>query len=230
MRLHRFFIEQPLSESKHFTLTDEELIRQLIKVFRYKTGQEVILFDNSGFEFHAEIHAMERNELVFHIKDMKKGLVPAKKVSLCFSLVKKDNVETIVQKGTELGVTDFYPLLSERSEKKDFNRERVNRIVLEAAEQSGWAVLPVIHEVQNLKDILHVTNNMKQIVFDTTISKSAAKKSETSGVALFIGPEGGWSEAELMLFKEKGVDFDTLGPSVLRAETAALVAAARYTI
>lgn len=224
-----------ISESSH-----ENLMHQLVHVFRYKVGQQVILFDGSGFDYIAEIADIDKKQIIFSIKDKKEGLAQEnllnKKIAVCFSLIKKDNVEIILQKCTELGVTEFYPILSERSEKKGFNEERAEKILIEATEQSGWSKKPTLYEVSDLESVIEKTKNMKQIVFHVSETptlilplKGEGKEMGNQDVVLFIGPEGGWTESEIEIFKHHNVSIQSLGAQTLRAETAAIAAVAKFT-
>ncbi len=234
MRIHRFFIKENIGNSERLTIKDEAFIHQLKRVFRYEIGDRVVLFDGSGLEYVASIEMIARSELVFCIESSKKGLIPKREISLCFSLVKKDNNDWIIQKATELGVLHIYPIVSERSEKKDLNLERAEKIAIEASEQSGWSVIPIVHPVSDIQTVLESTKEQQKIVFDThtenlvsqTASVSISEKNQP--IIIFIGPEGGWSDQELALFKASGFTFDTLGLSVLRAETAVVVALAKF--
>jgi 16S rRNA (uracil1498-N3)-methyltransferase len=133
-----------------------------------------------------------------------------------------------VQKATEIGVNHVVPVLCERSEKKNLNMERLEKIAIEASEQSGRGDVPKIHDVVKLSELLKkdLLPN-RAIYFDLNgISlKEAVKDSDTKDIAVFVGPEGGWSEAEVAEFKKYNIQAVTLGSQVLRAETAAIAIA-----
>jgi len=230
MRIHRFYTKLIIDNRTQFVLDDEMLVHQMLHVFRYKIGQKVILFDGTGFDYLAEIVETNKESIIFLITEKKSGLVQTqtfgKEVALCFSLVKKDNVDLILQKATEIGVTTFYPLISDRSEKKEFNEERGLKILVESAEQSGWSVIPVLHPTMTLEMVIRQTKESAQI-FCSTVS-SVSNKVGNENTALFIGPEGGWTERELALFKENVFESCSLGKQVLRTETAAIVACGRF--
>jgi len=241
MRLHRFFIETQIEHTK-FSLKDEKLIHQWRDVFRYNIGSEVILFDGSGNEFDAVIEKMNNREAELRIVSERKGIVPSshstgsgQEIILCQSLIKKDKMEWIVEKATELGVSKILPVISERSEKKNFNLERAKKIAIEASEQCGRADVPEISEILNLREALDICENM--IIFDPIGTPlSFLNNSPLTKADIFIGPEGGWTEKELEMFsalggsasggKQKGSQVFSLGPLILRAETAAVVALA----
>ncbi len=240
MRLHRFFIEESLRNKRDITLYEDDLIHQLKDVFRLRTGDKLILLDNTGFEYISEIVVIAKSKAEIKIVDQSATLnAPTKEVWLFASIIKKDNYEWILEKATELGVSHFVPVVSDRTEKKDLNIDRAHKIVKEASEQSGRGVMPLIHDVRPFADALThaLENNLKVLAFDGTgesfdkekvfnkqnnLEKSLGIPQEKTAFALFIGPEGGWSDRELTLFKEKNIPVYSLGHQVLRAETAAI--------
>src|SRR3989338_5215426 len=156
MRLHRFYIDKKI-EGKEVFVKEERLLNQWRKVFRYKTGDRVILFDGSGMEFIGELKDLKKEEVKIEILEEREGILPKKigrEIVLCQSLIKKDKMEWVVEKATELGVSKIVPIISERSEKKGFNLERAKKIAIEASEQCGRADVPEICEIQKLETIL----------------------------------------------------------------------------
>ncbi len=231
MRLHRFFITEPMVGSKIF-IKEERLLHQWRNVFRYNTGTELIVFDGSGLEYDALIAKMGNREVELEIVGERKGLLPERQVILYQSLIKKDKMEWVVEKATELGVTKIIPIISERSEKKGFNLERARKIAIEASEQCGRADVPVIEDSQKLVDV-SFDKNSRVIVFDASGTTSPptpllVKERGESSTSIFIGPEGGWSEKELKFFRENNAEIFSLGKLTLRAETAAVVALVKF--
>ena len=233
MKLQRFYIGQRVSERKEITLTDLELINQLGKVFRFHTGDKVILFDGSGFEYEAEIIDLNKKEVNFRIISHSAKATRDKGVSLYLSLIKKGNFELAVEKCTEIGVTEIHPIVSERSEKKGLNLERLNKIVKEASEQSGRVTLPQVFDIVSLEEaVSQVIKEGKNVVVFHTVSNhlpsptqdSSLEKAEKAEVATFVGPEGGFTDKEIELFKNSGFQISSLGSNILRAETAAMMA------
>ena len=128
MRLHRFFIEQEILESGEIIVADRDLLHQWGKVFRLKTGDRVILFDGMGFDYVSEIVLLDKNEGVLKIVEkIPNENVPKKEIHLFQSIIKKDKFEWVLEKGTELGISHFHPIISERSEKKNINFERAGK-------------------------------------------------------------------------------------------------------
>jgi 16S rRNA (uracil1498-N3)-methyltransferase len=152
MRLHRFYIKENIEVGKEIRIDDPEFLNQWGRVFRLEAGDEVIIFNDSEYEFTAKFSLLSKKEAVLDILDSKivdDGVL--KEVHLFQSVIKKDNFELIVQKCTEIGVSAFHPIISERSEKKDLNIERLVKIAKEASEQSGKVKLPKIFEPESLE-------------------------------------------------------------------------------
>ncbi len=223
MRLHRFFISHTLAGQSAIVVRDQELYHQLKNVFRFQVGARLILLDNSGSEFEALLTAIELGNLNFEILNAKKVQnLPQKEIFLFQSLIKKDNFEWVLEKGTELGVSHFIPVLSERSEKKKLNMERAEKILKEASEQSGRGNMPTLSEIISLEDVLK-KKEVSLIAFHLEGGKfPEGKFASEKQLGVLIGPEGGWSDRELELFKKNSVQIFSLGQQVLRAETAAI--------
>ncbi len=224
MRLHRFYLNTPVESET--IVKDERLIHQWRNVFRYNVGTELVLFDGSGKEYSGVIEEVNNREAKVKIVESREGIVPQRKVTLYQSLIKKDKMEWVVEKATELGVSRIVPIVSDRSEKKGFNLDRARKIAIEASEQCGRADVPEVGEVVNMEEGIKNSGG-KLVVLDSSgppIHHSSFNIQYS--ISLFIGPEGGWSEKEIELFKEKGAEVYSLGKLTLRAETAAVVAVA----
>jgi 16S rRNA (uracil1498-N3)-methyltransferase len=251
MRLHRFYINEKVGERKEITLTDPELIHQLGNVFRFKVSDHVIVFDGFGFEYEAEIILINKKQVRLNILKSSQGVSSAlggdslasKNISLYLSLIKKSNFELATEKCTEIGVTEIHPIISERSEKKDLNLERLNKIVKEASEQSGRTTLPAVFDILSLEEAVSqaIKEGKMCVVFHTNTDSGTAPlnnlirhKNDTfpstdgkvslKPTAAFVGPEGGWSDTEMELFRKNNFKILSLGQNILRAETAAMVA------
>jgi len=201
------------------------LIHQWKHVFRYAAGDEVRLFDGNLHEVRARIDVLtkEKAELTV-LETLPHGWVLPREVWLYASIVKKDTFEWLAEKCTELGVSKIIPIITDRTIKKDVHIERLTAIVIEASEQSERRSIPTVNEPVSLEDALAETESMKRFVCkkdgNTTIDQSQEP------VALFIGPEGGWSDAECAIFESKKIPSVSLGVQNLKAETAAIVAVA----
>lgn len=225
MRHHRFYVS-PQIELKHdFWLHDQRLIHQWQRVLRFRPGQEVVLFDGVQTERLYEIQALDEREAHLVLRTDFVRQVPATKLYLLWSLLKKDKNDWVLQKATELGVSHFWPILADRSEKTGFNAERAEKILIEAAEQCGRGDIPTVREPMHLPRALDELDGIPVFVCEQGGQRPDLINLEKLG--LLIGPEGGWSDSERQLFVDKDVSHISLGEFTLRAETAAVVAAAQ---
>jgi len=222
MKLHRFFCDEKLTNRKSVVITHAPLVNQLKNVFRLKIGDEVVLFDNSGFDFHVSIDDLQKDSVAFSVNKVNPNTVFSLRETYLFaSVVKKDNFEWITQKATELGVSHIIPIISERTEKKDLNIDRIQKIIIEAAEQSGRGTLPILYDVIDLDSALRKFGHVKSIAWHTKAGKFVSQDLENV-IGAYIGPEGGWSDNEIESFKKHGIQVRSLGPQILRSETAVI--------
>lgn len=228
MRLHRFYVEQPLGEE--VVIDDVSIIKQWIKVFRYTESDLVILFNGEGLDVTYSITSVSSKECILRCVSSSPSYIPSKKVTLYLSLIKKDLFEFVVQKATELGVTTIVPIITERSLSKNLNLERLEIITKEASEQCFRGDVPLLSKAIPLEQaLLGLPEKSLTIAFEKSglslENSSLRQKIHSASLAdLFIGPEGGFSEKEIELFKNNNVTLASLGDTVLRAETAAIVA------
>ena len=232
MRLHRFYIQELVGTNKQVTIISVDTVNQIKNVFRLKKGDAVIIFDGSGSDYECVIENIERDTVILNaVKVLESRYMPKREIYLYAAVVKKDNFEWIVEKATELGVTKIIPILSERSEKKSLNESRLKKIAIEASEQSGRGNIPGISEIEGFeKSLEEVAGEKFQIVAFHTEGQSLNKSdiNNTKSIAIFIGPEGGWSEREVELFHKNKIPVICLGSQVLRAETAVIAALSRF--
>ncbi|HEY4498943.1 MAG TPA: RsmE family RNA methyltransferase [Candidatus Paceibacterota bacterium] len=225
MRLHNFFLEQKLKNvaSGEILVADPEKIHQWLRVFRFGPGDRIVLLDDSGFEFESEFVAISPGGATLRILEARENMkMPLQEVFLFQSLIKNDKFEWILQKATELGVSRVMPILADRSEKKNLNLARCKKIVTEAAEQCGRGRLPKFYEVMKLEESFD-QYDAKAVVFHPDAPRFDKRDFlNDKRLAVFIGPEGGWSDRELSLFKEKSVSIYSFSSLVLRSETAAI--------
>jgi 16S rRNA (uracil1498-N3)-methyltransferase len=233
MRLHRFFVSLPFEVGKRFTVEEENIVHQWRSVFRYKTGSEVILFNNTGSDFVCTIMDLRKDLVEIEVVDETES--PARisrEVYLFASLIKKDNYEWVLEKCTELGVSHFIPIISARTEKKDLNMERAMKIVTEGAEQSGRGTIPVLYTPMSIGDAYEAFagEEIDHIAFDGDGKEFDPKEfSKSKKLGIWIGPEGGWSDEEIAAFKELKIPLVKIGlGQTLRAETAAIIAGSKF--
>ncbi|MFA6430731.1 MAG: 16S rRNA (uracil(1498)-N(3))-methyltransferase [Candidatus Paceibacterota bacterium] len=224
MRLHRFYISEQLQVGKEIRVEDAELLNQWGKVFRLSAGDKVILFNGEGSDFETTFKILSKKEAVLVIdKEIENKNTSKTELHIFQSIIKKDNFELIVQKCTEIGTFAFHPVISERSEKKDLNTERLVKISKEASEQSFRTTVPKIFEPLQLEKALE---NFDGEPYVLDFDGENIKNINANKIGLVIGPEGGWSGKEREYFKTKNIKSVSLGNPVLRAETAAIVGSA----
>lgn len=195
-------------------------------------GGQLVLLDGSGREYTVFITAINVKGIHCDIlKSVKSSTLPKREITLAFALVKKSNIEWIMQKGTEIGVSRFMPFIADRSEKKGFNRERALTIVKEATEQSNRAVVPIVREPITFEEIFKEIKGEEVFVFHPKGEEMTDEmKNAESPACLVVGPEGGFTDTEIFFAKKQGANIVSLGSGVLRAETAAVVASAIFLV
>ncbi len=232
MRFHRFYLTNTkIGNSKELNIDSSALVNQISKVFRLGPEDKIILFDGSGNDYTCSIVNISKNNIQLKVDEVVPSrYIPQNKIFLFQSLIKKDKFEWIVEKATELGVTDIVPIVSERSEKKGLNLERLNKIAIEASEQSGRGTVPNIHPIIGLNEVFESIIDPERVVAFHTDDNQTALSQNLSIEGIFIGPEGGWSSKEIDLFHKSKIKVFSLGKQVLRAETAAVVALSKILI
>lgn len=226
--MNRFFAN--LQGNEVFLSKEDE--HHLLKVLRAKEGEEIEIV-SEGKLFLGEIQSISPLKITLEKKIESNTELPCH-LYLGFSLLKGGHDELVLQKGTELGVSAFYPFMSSRTiislDEKDKKKrlERYQKIVLGAAMQSKRLLVPTIHPIVSFKELLKEKVNHRYIAYEelskekfSLLEELKAMKSKETTLCL-IGPEGGFSKEEVELAKEKGFKPISLGKRILRAETASL--------
>lgn len=225
MRAHRFY-SQNLQPEHTYWLHDDRLLAQWTRVLRFTPGQEVILFDGKGFEGLFKINELAKDGAKISLVTEYALRLPTRKVYLFWSVLKNDHNDLVIEKATELGVTHFIPVIAERCVKVGFNGERAERIAIEASEQCGRSDVPVISEPVQLQEALGTYADQCALFAACMGAAPLAGFDLPESLGICIGPEGGWTDHELELFNAKAVQRVGLTEFTLRAETAAITAAA----
>ena len=232
MKQHRFFINHKITDNTELiSISDLDIIHQVKDVLRLKIGDSIILLDGSGIEYHGRIKDILKKELIISKVLIKDNDVEFNRnIVLASSLIKKDKYEWVLQKGTEIGVSRFVPIISKRTEKIKLNIDRAKKIVKEAAEQSERGTVPDVSQPVSLEEFL-MNNNLPVICFNKNGEKfEPGIFKDLNDVVIFTGPEGGFSEEDISLFKENNAKFISLGDQILRAETAAIISSFLLTL
>jgi len=229
MRIPRIFIDQPLGEHQQIELS-RETSHYLSRVLRLPVDAQLRIFNGQGGEYQARIstaskHAMSLAIGEFDATDNRSPL----HIHLGISLSKGERMDFVIQKATELGVTEISLLNSERTEVKlkgDRLEKRVEhwrKVSISACEQCGSNRVPVIHPPVNLDQWLDKRDEPIKLIMQPGTNQPF-QQSKPATVALLVGPEGGFSELEVSSANATGFDSISLGPRILRTETAPLVA------
>ena len=198
-------------------------------VMRLKAGDIFSVFNSQG-EWNASVQNYEKQVTKIKILEKTRDKKNEQNIWLAFTPIKQNPMNFLIQKGTELGVQKFIPILSERTSVKDINNERVKKIIIESAEQSNRISIPEIEPLKILKDFLFTFPKNGILVFcDINCNQSDFKKillkKDLGPVCILIGPEGDFSEIErsLIIDLEQSQSI-SLAKNILRAETAAIAA------
>jgi 16S rRNA (uracil1498-N3)-methyltransferase len=229
MKFHRFIGDFSFSVN-NFVVSDTEIVHQIAHVLKLQVGEYIILGDGKGMEACCEILQIEKNGIQVYTTEVytTSAELDIKLILFC-SILKKEHFEWVVQKSVELGVVQIIPLNCERTIKSSFNKNRLQKIIKEAAEQSGRGFLPQLFSVREFKNNIFEQSCRRKILFDGSgigheILESKIKKRNDLELELYIGPEGGWTQKELALASDNNIEIMSLGKTTLRAETAAIAA------
>jgi 16S rRNA (uracil1498-N3)-methyltransferase len=240
--LHRFFVPPELLAQESVRLTGA-LAHQIHNVLRMQPGQQVTLLDNSGWEYTVGLTAVSSKEVQGQVVERSvKANEPRTKITLYQSVLKGSRFEWALQKGTELGVSEFVPVIASRCILQNLadaeaKFPRWQRVILEAAEQCGRAKFPALLPAVMFAAACERAGDGGSLALmpweeETTFTLKWVLRPQGNGIArpfnisLLVGPEGGFTAEEASRAAGYGIRTVTLGPRILRAETAGMVAAA----
>lgn len=236
--MHRFFVPQEAFERDEVSLPSS-VAHQLRNVLRMAPGAHIVVLDNSGWEYEAELTEITLQGA--RAKIVSRSLCatePRTKITLYQSFLKGQRFEFVLQKGTELGIVEFVPVISARCvvsslEHAAHKAARWEKIIREAAEQSRRGRLPTLAPALFFREACLRATRAGQLALipweeeaATSLRQALERLPRPFSVSLFVGPEGGFDESEIAVARQAGVVPVHLGPRILRAETAGLVAAA----
>jgi 16S rRNA (uracil1498-N3)-methyltransferase len=209
------------------SLLSKEHTHYVVNVMRLKRGSSLSFFNKDG-EWLSEIIFLDRDRVEVKFLNKIKEPYKSSNIELAICLVKKSPMEIILQKATELGVSKITPIVSERTEVKELNFERANRIAVEATEQSNQLIPPQISKVTKFKDYLKDLDGSSKLLFadinsEDNLKADAFKEAKT--LSVLIGPEGDFSPSEReLIFANRNVIPFTISKNILRSDTAVISA------
>jgi 16S rRNA (uracil1498-N3)-methyltransferase len=225
--LPRLFVTAPLSEGARVEL-DAAQANYLGNVLRLKADDNVLLFDGVSGEWLANIVEVGKKRMTLAVAERTRPTETIPDLWLAFAPVKRAPVEWLVEKATELGVARLVPVMTGRTIVERLRLDRLRSIAIEAAEQCGRTVLPEIAEPIALDTFLRTTGRTLYFA-DETGGKSVATAMTPGPATILIGPEGGFTPEERTAIRAApNATAISLGPRILRAETAALAAVTSY--
>lgn len=223
----RLYVDAPLADGVSVAL-DGNPAHYLISVMRVKEGDIVLLFDNRSGEWAAEARNIRKRDLSLNVLQQTRPLETVPDFWLCAAPIKKGRIDLVAEKACELGVAKLQPVLTRRAVVDKLNSSRLRAHLIEAAEQCGRTALPQLAEMVKLSDLLQQWPQGRHLFFadEQGGTPMAEALADRKGPAAFlIGPEGGFDEEERAAIRAHPAAVAvTLGPRILRAETAAIAA------
>ncbi|MGX5172841.1 16S rRNA (uracil(1498)-N(3))-methyltransferase [Aliikangiella sp. IMCC44653] len=231
MRTHRFYLNDELSLGLALKLP-KEVSHHCIQVLRYKAGQTLCLFNGDGYEYTATIEKIEAKQAWVTITQAEQQLSESPlNLHLFQGIAKGDKMDLIIQKSVELGVKSITPVFSERCNVK-LDHKRLEKkmlhwkkVLISACEQSGRAIIPALQPPLTLNSAASLPATGQTTIYleptaDSSLSQIHKPKDAPHGINLFVGPEGGLSDSDIAILKSLGAVGVSLGPRILRTETA----------
>jgi len=230
MRVSRIYVSASLKEAQELDLPDKTS-HYLLKVLRLKTAAPLILFNGNGCNYQAEIvSTSKKTARVKILRRSEQEAHPRLRIHLGIGLSKGDRIDTVLQKATELGVSEVTLLITQFTAFK-LKPEQLNKkiqhwqsVTQSACEQSGRCYLPVLHEPAELKNWISSQHQTLKLLLSPTATSPMTEFTAKDEISMLIGPEGGLSDEEIQLACEHGFQTASLGRHVLRTETAPLAA------
>ena len=217
----RLFFKESLSLNLISKL-DKSQSHYLSKVMRINIGQSFSLFNQSG-EWEAKIQNINKDIIEFLIVKKLRSAENEKEIWLAFAPIKLNYLNLMIQKATELGVTRFIPILTERTIVRKLNEKRINKIIVEASEQSNRLKVPILDKITKLDSFLESNQNTNIIFGDLNTNNNKVNLKNKEPLCVLIGPEGDFSITERNnVLKHKNIIPLKINKNILRSETAAI--------
>ena len=224
----RLYCNQKLSLNNIIVLNKTDT-HYLKNVMRCKKNDQINLFNENDQEFYSKILEIKKYETILEIFELSTNTEIINDIFLIFSLVKKNKMDFIIQKATELGVRKIFPILTERSSIRDINPSRMVAIAKEASEQSNRISIPEISNLMTIQELLEQWDKKRSILYADEILKknknlTILNRKNFVKSSLLVGPEGGFSAEENDMLKTYKYVFPiSFGETILRSDTAAMV-------
>ena len=222
----RIFFNETLEENKKITL-DKEQSHYVSNVMRLEIGRELLLFNGREGEFLGKVVSCSKKQTIILLVKKEKEQTEPKNVSLAFCPLKGPRLDFLIQKCTEIGLKTFIPVISDHTINRKINKQRLEKIIIEACEQSDQLTIPNLLEPLSFKEFAQSLNSSDSVLFaDINSENNSLDKvlqSKEGKFVLFIGPEGDFSPQERKeIANDNKFKSFSLGKNILRSETAAM--------
>ena len=232
--MNRFYHPDTISAHSEINLS-EDTSKHLVKSLRLKPSNKIVLFNGDGYDYHGEVSDIDKKNVKIAVHEKKLNTSEADiDISILQSVTSRDKLDFIFQKNTELGIKNFYLINTERvnfkiPQSKTENRiEHLKKVVISACEQSGRSKIPTVHEtILGLNKLTNEDDHSCKLILNPYTDYSLSNLTNNDLInkksfQILIGPEGGFSEAEIKVAENAGFKSLSLGKRVLRTETASL--------
>jgi 16S rRNA (uracil1498-N3)-methyltransferase len=232
----RIFLPPEQLTSDDITITGDNA-RHLSLVLKIKPGESIIVFDGQGYRYECTVQKVHKKEIIALLNKKEPYSVESPlAITLAQGMARGEKMDLIVQKSTELGIQKIIPVITERSQVRNTQKiDRWRKVARSAAQQSGRDRVPEIMEPMELSDLMNIKNSpfakggiLKLILSESheerNLKKTLNSINDTGAITLLIGPEGGFSKEEVGTAVDNGFLEVSLGPRILRTETAPIAA------
>jgi 16S rRNA (uracil1498-N3)-methyltransferase len=221
-----YFYFPDLNQSTGLTKMDEEMRRHVVTVLRMEVGEKIMLMDGVGNVAEVDIIEASKKSLLVSINNKNFYPPPSQKLVLAISTLKNaSRFEWMLEKVTEIGITEIIPLISERTERVHFKEDRLKQIIVSACLQSKQCWMPILREPQKLQAVVQNSTIEKKFIAHCINANKEKLQKQSCDSILLIGPEGDFTQPEIDIALSNGFLPVTLGDSRLRTETAGVVGA-----
>ena len=229
--MKRVYCNSILKEGSTYHLEEKYYIH-LIRVIRLNIGSEIALFNSNSGEWRAVITKINKKSITTEIIEKISNSYDEPNINLLFSPIKNLNSESVIRQSTEIGVNNIYPTFFQRTVVKKINLNKFETYSIGASQQCGRMSIPYIDKYQKIDDRLNILKKSHVLMFDENLNGSLSPTAidkrdlDRDGIVVVVGPEGGFVEKEREIIKKNSKSFQniSLGPRILKADTAVIAA------
>ena len=221
-KIHRIYLATDLKSDVHRCSMD--LSHRILNVLRIKNNETISIFNNKGQECLSRV-SIEKKRVVLNLsKEIKSGIIKTKKISLCVSIINMKLMDLIIQKSVELGVTNFIPIYTQRSQYKNVDKklDHWEKTVIHATEQCGRLDIMKLSHPVSLSNIDNIYQSSSKYLLHQNGDKFKYDDLKSNDITLLVGPEGGLDDLEIDYLETNGWKMKTINVNILRTETACI--------